>query len=77
VEASYEKFSGEEVQYYMAVFAGFGKTLRNIDKLFNGLITRLIFSKEKLTRIQNHIECESHRELILTYISKRKTKKLF
>jgi poly-gamma-glutamate synthesis protein (capsule biosynthesis protein) len=75
VESEYEKFSGEEAQYYMAVFAGFGKIVRNIDKLFNGLITRLIFSRKKLTRIQNHIECESHRELILRYIRKIMTRK--
>ena len=75
LESEYDKFSRAEAQYYMAVFAGFGKIVRNIDKLFNGLITRLIFSREKMTRIQNHIECESHRELILRYIREIKNKK--
>jgi poly-gamma-glutamate capsule biosynthesis protein CapA/YwtB (metallophosphatase superfamily) len=75
VEAQYEKLSSEEAQYYMAVFAGFGEIVRNIDKLFNGLITRTIFPRKKITRIQNHIECESHRELILNYIRQRRIRK--
>jgi poly-gamma-glutamate synthesis protein (capsule biosynthesis protein) len=75
VEAEFEKFCDENGQYFMSVFAGFGKIVRNIDKLFNGLFTKLLYSWEKISRIRNHVECESQREIVLTYLRKRMEKK--
>jgi len=75
VEAEFEKFCDENGQYFMSVFAGFGKIVRNIDKLFNGLFTKLLYPWEKISRILNHVECESQREIVLTYLRKRMEKK--
>lgn len=75
VEAEFEKFCDENGQYFMSVFAGFGKIVRNIDKLFNGLFTKLLYPWEKISRIRNHVECESQREIVLTYLRKRMEKK--
>jgi poly-gamma-glutamate synthesis protein (capsule biosynthesis protein) len=75
VETEYIKFCSDNGQYYLAVFAGFGKILRNIDKLFNGIFTKQIYSWKKVSQIQNHVECESHRELLLRYLRIRRENK--
>jgi hypothetical protein len=74
IDAEYEKFCKSNGLFYLSVFAGFGRISRRIDKLLNGLITRQIYSSKKLNMIQNFIECEAHRELILRYLhTKRKS----
>lgn len=75
VAAEFEKFCDENGQYYMSVFAGFGKIVRNIDKLLNGLFTKILYPWKKISRIQNHVECESQREIVLTYLRKKMEKK--
>ncbi len=64
----YEKYCLENGQYYLATLAGLGKTLRRADKVLNRPLTRLIYSRRKLDIIRNHLECETHRELILKYL---------
>ncbi len=72
VESEFEKFCDENGQYYMAVFAGFGKIIRNIDKLLNGVFTRLLYSGKKGFQVQNHIECESQRETVIGYLNNKR-----
>ncbi len=74
VESEFEKFCDENGQYYMAVFAGFGKIVRNIDKLFKGFFTSLLYSRRKASLIQNHVECESQRETVIGYLNNKKLK---
>lgn len=68
VEREFKKYCKENGQYYLATLAGLGKTARRIDKLFGRPLTRLIYSMGKLNTVQNHFECETHREIILKYI---------
>ena len=68
VESQFAKYSMEYGQYYLATLAGLGTTMRRIDKVLNRPFTRLIYSRKKLNIIQNHFECETHREMILRYI---------
>lgn len=75
VESEFEKFCDENGQYYMAVFAGMGKIFRNVDKLLNGIFTRLLYSGKKALNVQNHIECESQRETVIGYLNKRRLRK--
>lgn len=68
VEREFRKYCEENGQYYLATLAGLGKTVRRIDKLLGRPLTRLIYSRGKLNTVQNHFECETHREIILKYI---------
>jgi len=68
VEDEFDKYCMDNGQYYLATLAGFGKTLRRIDKVLKQPFTRLIYSEAKLNTIRNHFECETHREIVLRYI---------
>jgi poly-gamma-glutamate synthesis protein (capsule biosynthesis protein) len=68
VETEYDKYCIHNGLYYLSTFAGFGKILRKIDRLLNGKITNQIYSLNKLTQLQNYVECEAHRELFLRYL---------
>ncbi len=68
VRREFEKYSLEKGQYYLATLAGLGTNLRRADKVLNRPLTRLIYSRKKLDIILNHFECETHRELIISYI---------
>ena len=71
----YEKYCIENGQYYLATIAGFGKTLRRTDKLLKGVITRLLYSGNKLKILKNNVACEAHRELVLKYLQTMERKK--
>jgi poly-gamma-glutamate synthesis protein (capsule biosynthesis protein) len=75
VERQFDKYCTENGQYYLATLAGLGKTIRRIDKVLNRPLTRLIYSKSKLNTIQNHFECETHREIVLRYLEILKANK--
>lgn len=75
VETEYEKFCKSSGLFYMGAFAGFGRILRKIDKILNGMLTGQIYSVKKLNMIRNFIECEAHRELFLRYLMVRKKEK--
>jgi len=72
VESEFARYCDENGQYYMAVFAGFGKIVRNIDKLFKGFFTRRLYSWKKASLIQNHVECESQRETVIGYLNNKR-----
>lgn len=74
IETEYEKFCSINGQYYISTFAGFGRILRKIDGLLNGIISRQIYSLNKLSMLQNHVECEAHRELLLKYLRIKRRK---
>ena len=73
IENEYQRFCQENSQYYLATFAGFGRILRKADSILNGLFTKMIFSSRKLSLLENYVECEAHRELILNFL--RSTRK--
>ncbi len=66
VEGQYRRFAEENIQLYLRSLSGFGKWLSRIDrKLLNGMLLRRKYNKNQLLEIQNYIECEAHRELLL------------
>jgi poly-gamma-glutamate synthesis protein (capsule biosynthesis protein) len=72
VESEFARYCDENGQYYMAVFAGFGKIVRNIDKLLKGFFTKQLYSGKKAALIQNHVECESQRETVIEYLNNKR-----
>jgi|SRR5690554_934017 len=72
VKEKYRKFSIEYAESYLRKIAGFGKWMSRIDRcLFSGKLLKLKYNRKKLLAIQNVIECEAHRELILTLLKNK------
>lgn len=73
----YAQFSDFYLKSYLLVFSGFGKKLlyRVFNKLFghrfaNRFINRW-YRKETLLAIQNYVDCEAHKELLIKGLEKR------
>ena len=76
VEQKYREFAAKSIEMYLRNFAGYGKWISRIDrKLLNGLLLKRKYNKKKLLSIQNYIECEAHRELLLTGLGERGSNK--
>ncbi|MBP3962392.1 CapA family protein [Paenibacillus lignilyticus] len=66
VERRYQEFAHTNTEAYLKAFSGLGKWMSRIDrKLLNGRLLRKRYSKHHLLAMQNFIECEAHRELLL------------
>lgn len=67
IEKQYEIFAEKNIESYLRNFSGFNKWLSRVDRyLLKGSMLKHKYRKKKLLSIQNHIECEAHRELMLT-----------
>lgn len=72
IEEQYRKFAQDNMQNYLRSFSGFGKWLSRIDRrLLNGILMKKKYNEKQLLTIQNSIECEAHRELIITGFKNR------
>ncbi|MGG1486478.1 CapA family protein [Peribacillus castrilensis] len=66
IEKKYQEFANQNIQSYLRMFSGFGKWLSRIDRrLLNGILLKKRYDRNQLLVIQNYIECEAHRELVL------------
>ena len=66
VEQRYREFAVDNHLSYVRYFAGFGKWLSMLDRyLLKGMLAKRKYNKKKLLAIQNYIECEAHRELVI------------
>lgn len=68
IESEYAKFCSTNGPYYLRNIAGFGNIIQKIDTVLKNKISKTLYSQTKLTRLQNFIECEAHRELLLKYL---------
>ena len=74
IDEEYEKYCVAHGLFYLGAFAGLGRITSKIDRMLNGIILRRIYSPDRLNMLQNFIECETHRELVLKYLSIRRKK---
>ncbi|AEB75394.1 CapA family protein [Clostridium botulinum] len=66
IEEKYNEFAKNKIQFYLRSFCGFGKWLSRIDRhLLRGRLLRKLYNNNQILKIQNFIECEAHRELVL------------
>jgi hypothetical protein len=66
VEGEYQKFANQRIEDYLRTLSGFGKWASRIDRrIFKGNLLKRQYKKDRLLKVQNYIECESHRELLL------------
>lgn len=73
IRKMYEDFAIRELDNYIRKFLGFNKWLSRIDRrILKGSLLRKKISREYLLTIENYIECEAHRELLLKGIKARR-----
>lgn len=67
VEKEYMKFTENNKLGYMRRLSGMGKWFSRIDRIIlNNFFIKRKYKNKDLLAIQNYIECEAHRELILS-----------
>lgn len=72
IEDKYKEFSKEMLNNYLYSFSGMNKWIRRVDKyLLKNWIFNSMFKDKNLLDIQNSIQCEAHRELLLQGIKDR------
>jgi poly-gamma-glutamate capsule biosynthesis protein CapA/YwtB (metallophosphatase superfamily) len=70
IDTKYQEFASANVESYLKRFSGFGRFISAIDRRFlNGLLLKRKYNTNKLLEIQNYIECEAHRELVIKGLS--------
>jgi poly-gamma-glutamate synthesis protein (capsule biosynthesis protein) len=66
IRKKYKEFAQKNIQSYLKNFSGFNKWISRIDRrLLNGMLLKRKYNNNQLIAIQNFIECEAHRELLL------------
>ncbi|NFO31260.1 CapA family protein [Clostridium botulinum] len=66
IEIRYKEFAKKNAELYLRSFSGFGKWISRFDRyLLKGSLLKYKYDKKRLLAIQNFIECEAHRELVL------------
>lgn len=66
IERRYQIFAEENIQSYLRTLSGYGKWLSRIDRrIFKGSLIKRMYNQKRLLAIQNYVECEAHRELML------------
>jgi poly-gamma-glutamate synthesis protein (capsule biosynthesis protein) len=66
IESKYSEFARSALQNYLLITSPFGKWFSRFDRyIFKGRLMKRLYSKRKLLALQNIVECEAHRELIL------------
>ena len=73
----YAQFAESYLESYLLVFSGIGKKLlyRVFNKLFGHRFAKRFvrrwYRKETLLAIQNYVDCEAHKELLIKGLEKR------
>lgn len=76
VEKNYEKFVAENIKSYLSKLSGFGKwKSKKYIKLLNNILLNQKYNSKKLLAIQNYVECEAHRELLISGLKYMKESK--
>ena len=75
IDKQYVKFAEKNIEEYLRSFSGLGKWLSRIDRyLLKGSLVKHKYNKNQLLVIQNYIECEAHRELLIQGLKNKREK---
>jgi poly-gamma-glutamate capsule biosynthesis protein CapA/YwtB (metallophosphatase superfamily) len=72
VKQEYDRFAAEMLNGYLTAFHGDNLFFRVLNKLSRHTLASKLYTDKSLTVIQNFIECEAHRELILAGLKHKK-----
>jgi len=66
IDKKYSEFAENMLHSYLMIVSPFGKWFSRFDRyIFKGRLLKRLYSKRKLLALQNIVECEAHRELLL------------
>ena len=78
LEREYQKFADQFLDHYLLIFSGINRRSilfrimnRLTDRKWQTWVLARKYKKEKLLAIQNYVECEAHRELLLKGVGQR------
>lgn len=71
IEKEYAIFAESKFDRYLSELHGDSLIFKVCNKLLKRKLTKAMYSKKALIRIQNFIECEAHRELLLKGINQK------
>lgn len=74
IQQEYDKYAAEMLNGYLNAFLGKNLFLRVLNKLSRNKLAKKLHSGESLVRLRNYIECEAHRELVLTGLKNKDIK---
>jgi hypothetical protein len=74
IQQEYDKFAAEMLKGYLNAFHGNNLLFRVLNRLCRHKLTNNLYSDKSLTVIRNYIECEAHRELVLTGLKNKDIK---
>ncbi len=76
IKEKYEDYSLTAIDNYLMKISGRGKLMSRMDKyVFKGALSHILFRKKNYWAALNVIECEAHRELMISGIKTRLYKK--
>lgn len=72
IEKEYERFSKKNINNYLYSLSGINRWLKGIDKyIFKEFFIKYFFNTRKLLVVQNYVECEAHRDLLLMGLKRK------
>lgn len=75
VKQEYRKLADKYMVSYLTKLSGRGKWLSRIDRrIFGNALIKRKYNEKNLLALQNHLECEAHRELLLAGLNNNKEK---
>lgn len=66
VQAEYERFATQMISGYLTAFLGDNYFFRVLNKLSGHRLATKLHSNKSFIKMRNYLECEAHRELLLT-----------
>lgn len=76
VQDKYNEYAKEKKDSYLRNFSDLNKWILRIDRyLLKGKLLNYKYNYKKFLMLQNYIECEAHRELILTFLKEKNSNK--
>lgn len=78
IEEEYQRHAKKNIYSYLRKTAGMNKWIARLDKyILKGRIVKFKYNKKQLINLQNTVECEAHRELLISALNleRRETEK--
>jgi len=70
IENNFENFCATMGEHYLRSFAGYSDLMSRVDRRLQGMFIKRRYDAGQLAAMQNFIECEAHREMVLKYLSR-------
>lgn len=71
IQEAYNKFAAQMLNNYLLAFHGNNLFFRVLNKLCRHTLASKLYTKKSMTVIENFVECEAHRELVLTGLKEK------